>query len=136
VGIRFTVYPAARLVAYTAEGPSSHRHARGFLAAALAHRLFEGGFDFVGDADPYTGAREPDAAYPLTLAHAVRDRADVLAPCRWAVVAPPAGLAMVRRWAELTRDSGVAVAAFAAAEDALAWLGAGTAECRALSPAP
>ena len=87
------------------------------------------------DADPYTGAREPDAAYPLTLAHAVRDRADLLAPCRWAVVVPPAGLGMVRKWAELTRDSGVAVAAFAAAEDALAWLGAGTAECRALSPA-
>src|SRR5205814_3567574 len=112
-GIRFTVYPAARLVAYTAEGPSSHRHARRFLAAVLAHRLFEGGFDFVGDADAYTGAREPDAAYPLTLAHAVRDRADLLAPCRWAVVAPlPAGQAMVRRWAELTGECGVAVAAF------------------------
>ena len=134
MGIRFDVYPLVCLVRYTANGAVTANDARQFLDAVLAHRHFEPGFDFLGDANA-TG-REPDAAYTAALANEVRARADVLSPCRWAVVvSSPGGLALVRLWAPLTQAGGVEVAPFRTPDDAMAWLGPRTAVFRTPSPA-
>jgi hypothetical protein len=134
VSIRFDVYPLVCLVRYTANGPVTPDDARQFLDGVLAHRHFDPGFDFLGDA--IGAGRDPDAVYTAALAHEVRARAHLLAPCRWAVVVPtPGGLALVRLWAPLTREGGVEVAPFRTADDAMAWLGPRTAVFRAPSPA-
>jgi hypothetical protein len=131
VTIRFAVCPRTRLVVYTIDREPMPRDALAFLDAALAHPSYRRGFGFLGEG---RGRVAPDAAFNPALAREVRARVDLLAPCKWtAVVASPAGLAMVRTWAAPARGGGVEVAPFLTVEEAVEWAGASTAEHHALS---
>jgi len=126
MGIRFNVYPMARLVAYTVDETATPEDARTFLDAVLAHRHYQRGFDFLGDR---SAGGEPDASYIHAIALEVRNRVDRLAPCRWGVVVPTlVGFGMVRMWAILTQETGVEIAPFLSAAEASEWVGANTAE--------
>lgn len=127
MGIRFIIYPTARLVAYTVDGSATSDEARAFLDAVIAHRHFERGFDFLGDR--FGDDEEPDTGFLRAIALEVRSRVTQLAPCRWAVVDPsPVAFGMVRMWGILVQESGLQVAPFTDMSEASEWVGANTAE--------
>jgi hypothetical protein len=134
MGISFTVYPLARVVAYTVDGGTTANDAREFLDAVVAHRHYRRGFDFLGD--PSGAGGELGQSHLRSLALEAIERAADLAPCRWAVVvSSDVELGMVRMWAALMVEASVEVAAFTSLAEASEWVGANTAERRARWPA-
>jgi hypothetical protein len=133
MGIRFIIYPTARLVAYTVDGNATAEDARTFLDAVVTHRHFERGFDFLGDR--FGDEEEPDTTFLRAIALEVRSRVIQFAPCRWAVVDPsPVAFGMVKMWGILVQESGLQVAPFTDMSEASEWVGANTAERMARWP--
>ena len=122
MGIQFTIYPIASLVRYTVEGVPADLEAGDFIAAVLAHRHFRRGFDFLGECP---GTNNPDTAYPLALARAVRWMTAEIGSCRWAVVvSSPAEASVVQQSVELVPVKGVEVVTFLTQSAAFDWLAA------------
>lgn len=133
MGIRFIVYPTARLVAYTVDGTATAEDVRTFLDAVVTHRNFERGFDFLGDR--FGNDDDPDMGYLREFALEVFSRVKQFAPCRWGIVEPNSvGFGMVRMWGILAQPSGVQVAPFTDMSEASEWVGANTAERMARWP--
>jgi hypothetical protein len=134
MGITFTIYPVARVVAYAVESGTNPSDAREFLDAVVSHRHYRRGFDFLGD--PRAAGGDHGQSHIRSLAIEVRDRAADLAPCRWAVVvSSDVELGMVRMWAALVAEHSVEVVAFTSLAEASDWVGANTAERQARWPA-
>jgi hypothetical protein len=121
VPVSFSIDPHAKLVCYAVEGDASVPEAGGFLVELLAHRDFQRGFHILGDRRGVNVAPTPEEIQAV--AARIRSHAELLAPCRWAVLVPSEEeFGAVRVWALLTKRSGVEVAPFTSATRARAWL--------------
>jgi hypothetical protein len=122
MGVRFTVLPSARLVAYVVEGDATPDDARAFLDAVKAHPEYKRGFDFIGDRRAVD--RAPSSGYVYAVADEVNLRHESLAPCRWAVVVEgELAYGRAKTWGVVTARAKVEIRPFRTAEAAAEWLG-------------
>ena len=123
--ISFTVYPIGQLVRYSVQGIPTETEAREFLDAVLADSRFKRGYAFLGESDGTS--RLGYAVYSDGLAREVYARANVIGPCKWAVVvSSQTGFSLVLVCAARTSACGVEVVPFLTTAEATDWLTAST----------
>jgi hypothetical protein len=118
----FAFDPVARLITYELDRALSPEETREFLESIVTHPVFGPGFNILGD---YRRVWiETDMLCLRAFAREVRNRAEELGKCKWAMVfSVAAGFAATRLCAVLTHGSGVEFAPFLTVEEAEAWLG-------------
>ena len=123
--IGINIDPSARLVTYALDHLPTPDETRGFFDALLSHPAYGPGYAVLGDCRRLRA--DPDAASIRAFAREVRNRANELEPCKWAILSTTAcGFAAVRLVSVLTYGSWVEFAPFLTPAEAEGWLGVGS----------
>jgi len=117
-------------VTHSSECIARPAEAKAFLDAVVNDAEYHSGFNFIGD---LRNATNLGHTFLVGFAKEVRERAAILAPCRWAMAtSDKAGVTVVHLLNVLAFGTWIEFGACRTLEEAVQWVDAGTAEWLAL----